>query len=427
MKVLGVIAEYNPFHNGHSYHLKTSLAICDASHTVAVMSGNFVQRGEPALINKWARTSEALSCGIDLVLELPVVYAMSSAPNFASAAVRILNSLGVVDYISFGSETGDIRKLEHISEILTEEPEPFQSLLKEYLFDGMSYAAAREKAVSAFLYRSGISRDILPPDILASSNNILGIEYLKALKSIGSKIVPLTVRRTGNAYGERNLTGIISSATSIRKAASAESPDENVHETMPASCYKIMQDEFNEGRGPVLPEDFSGMILSKLRSSSPDYLSKSVYLGEGLENRLIEAASNSGTLAEFYKNAGTKRYAPTRISRIVFNMLAGITTADFMSFNDFGGPQYIRILGFNERGREILKKADKLSELPIISKFSDAFELTGSNIPSDHDKRACFKKMLGLESLTTDIYVLAYKNSKHRKGGQEFTSEIVCV
>ena len=209
-KVLGIIGEYNPFHNGHLYHLEQSKRMTGANYTVAIMSGNFTERGSTALINKWSRTEIALNNGIDLVIELPVLYATSSAEGFAEGAIKILNSLKVVDYISFGAETSNIDILQEIANILYAEPKNYKALLAQELNKGLSFPKSRENALMLYLNNEKYS------NIISSPNNILGIEYIKALKKLKSNIKPISIARFEAGYNDTSYTGNIASATAIR-------------------------------------------------------------------------------------------------------------------------------------------------------------------------------------------------------------------
>ena len=210
-KVLGIISEYNPFHNGHLYHLIKSKKITNAEYTIAVIGGNFTQRGNASLIDKWSKTEMALLNGIDLVIELPLLYSISSAENFAEGAIKILDSLQIVDAISFGTETSDINTLNKFADILYNEPKEYKALLSHELSKGMSYPKARENAL--MLYLNDIRR--FAP-ILSSPNNILGIEYLKAIKKYKSNIIPISIQRIKTGYNDINFSGNIASATAIR-------------------------------------------------------------------------------------------------------------------------------------------------------------------------------------------------------------------
>lgn len=420
MKVLGIVAEYNPFHNGHRYHLEQSKARCGADAAVCVMSGNFIQRGEPAIVDKWIRAETALRSGIDLVLELPAVYAMSSAEFFAFGAVKILDSLGAVDFMSFGSEAGSLEKLRLAADILCEEPDEYREMLKKGLSEGLSFPAAREaglhKYIKAFRGEEALA------GILGSSNNILGIEYLKALKRLGSKIVPLTIERKGNAYNDESITGEIASATSIRKSilegtlpGSLAGIAGKLKETLPEESVEVLLREFEKGRGPVFMSDFDSALLSGLRKMSLAETGSLPYVSEGLENRIKKAAEASGTLEELILKVSTRRYTRTRIQRSLLSVLTGLSANELEAFNSAGGPQYIRILGFNKKGRHLLSLARKNTRLPLITKTAD-FKAADNPLAA---------RMLQIEAASTDQYVLAYKDPQFRKSGQEFTRNLI--
>lgn len=419
MKILGIIAEYNPFHNGHLYHLEQSRALCCANYAVCVMSGNFIQRGEPALVNKWARTHSALLSGIDLVLELPSVYAMSSAEFFAFGGIKILDSLGIVNYVSFGSESGNLEELDIIADVLSTEPKPYKFLLKKYLDMGLSYPAARERAIAEYFKQKGTCFDDIE-SILEQSNNILGIEYLKAIKKLGSSIIPITINRIDNFYGSQDITGSISSATAIRKAIIDSKGRESCNIpawTMPEASINILKQEFSCGRGPVSSANFENMILTLTRKMTVQQIKSFPYISEGLENRIKEAADSSGTLEELIEKICTRRYTRTRVQRILFGFLTGIKSSELESFNENGGPQYIRVLGFNSRGQKLLAKIKDTASLPIIVKTAN-FKNTDNYL---------LNRMLEIESHATNMYVLGYDNPEFRHAGQEFTQNVVRV
>jgi len=419
MKVLGIIAEYNPFHNGHLYHLEESKRLSMADFVVCVMSGNFIQRGEPAIVNKWARAEMALFSGADLVVELPTVYAMASAEFFAFGAVKILDSLGIVDFICFGSERGSIGELEKIAEVLHQQPASFRRFLKEQLDRGLSFPAAREYALRRYFGDdSAISGDI--EQIMGSSNSILGIEYLKALKRLGSHITPLTISRIGNEYNSEEITGSISSATAIRKLISdfpGRDFTSKLEKVLPPSSLAVLQREFKHGRGPVFPQNFDDIIIACARKMTAEQISSLPYVSEGLENRIKEAAGISGSFNQLIENISTKRYTRTRLQRSILSMLTGLTSTEFETFNKFGGPQYIRVLGFNPKGRQMLSMINKKATLPVIVKTANF-------------KNSCnplLRRMLDIESSATDMYVLGYSNPEFRKAGQEFTQNVIRV
>ncbi len=436
MSILGIIAEYNPFHNGHLYHLKKSKALTGADFTICVMSGNFVQRGSPALSDKWSRTEIALKCGVDLVIELPAVFAMSSAEYFAGGGVKLLDSLGIVDFLSFGSECGRLDELKTIAGILNDEPAEYKSYLKKALDTGISYPAARENALNRYLLKNaennqGNSDSNVNPGgsiegVIKSPNNILGIEYLKALMRIGSKIKPVTIGRTGGAYNSDELQGSISSATAIRNHIQKYKSLSSLDDALPHESMEILTREFKNGRGPVFPEDFGGFIISALRRMKTDEISRLPYIAEGLENRIKSAAEASGTLEELVESISTRRYTETRVLRCLFHILTGLDSKTFNSFIDAGGPQYIRILGFTGKGRQLLPRISSSATLPLIVKAADykhTYDTTSSS--AGKSENPLLSAMLGYEAASTDQYVLAFGNASSRASGREFTQQVV--
>ncbi len=443
MKVLGIVAEYNPFHNGHIYHIERSRELTGCDAVVCIMSGNFIQRGEPAIINKFARAEMALNCRADLVIELPHPYAMSSAESFSYGAVKILDSIGIVDSISFGSEHGNIDALNFIAGILDAEPEAYKLELKKQLEFGHSFPVCRQNALKKYLQDTNLTQskgiafglsDI--SELLETSNNILGIEYLKALKKIKSSITPYTIGRVSNSYKSTELTGTISSATAIRNsivgsietneilsALSGAATKSNYEiseltaQTLPQASKAIIEREFFQGRGPNSIKNYQEIILSLVRRMKPEQLRELPDVSEGLEYRIKFAGENSGTFEELLENICTKRYTQTRIQRILFSLLTGLSKKDKELFFEYGGPQYARILGFNKIGRLLLSEMKKKSSIPVITKTADF-------------KNSCNKllvKMLEIEAQTSDMYVLGYKNPAFRKAGQEFTHNLVIV
>ena len=313
MKVLGVVVEYNPFHNGHLYHLESAKKLTNPDFTIAVMSGNFCQRGEPAIVNKFARAKMALSNGIDVVLELPVVYSLQDAGGFAIGSIGIFEKLGLVTDIVFGSESSDLDFLKSIAKVLYENPNEFDQLIKKELKKGLSYPNARKYALKEFLK---FEENFV--DKLANSNDILGIEYLKAILKFKSKIKPHVIKRIGAKYNETELKEKISSATAIRNAIRKNL---SIKEYVPHTTYEILQNEFNEGRGPVFLENFDQFILSILRLKSRKELEKIYGFKEGLDKRFIDGADKTTNIKEFIEFVKTKRFTFSRIRRLMFNVI----------------------------------------------------------------------------------------------------------
>ena len=427
MSVVGIISEYNPLHFGHIHHLDHARNITEAQGLICVMSSNFVQRGEPAIVSKWARTQMALVSGADLVIELPTAFSCSSAEYFASGGVSILNSLGIVDYLSFGSEEGSIDALESTAEHFAYENQDFKENLKNGLNDGLSFAVARQKALETLLINNKekdnqeyfdeikINNVI---NAINKPNNILGIEYIKALKRLKSSIKPITTKRIGQDYNSVERAASYSSATSIRHhiqeimtSGLSYDNDTFLKNNMSDECLKIMIAEFSAGRGPVFPEAFENILLYAFRAKSLSELRSLPYMEEGLENRLKQAALEATSYHEFVGKVVTKRYPTSRIKRILISMLLGMTGEFLDELKNNGYAQYIRILGFNETGRALLSEIKKKAHLPIITKPASY---------NDLDNKLAVK-LFEHEVHSTDTYVLGYRDSKHMIGSQEYT------
>lgn len=410
LSVLGLIAEYNPFHNGHLYHFNTSMDITQAEYSVCVMSGDFIQRGEPAIADKWARVRMALDAGIDLCIELPVVYCCSSAELFAYGAVSILNSLNAVDYICFGSESGKLDIIDICGDILSNEPQEFKEYLRQYLSEGKSFASSRAKSLVRYM-KNHTAYDIDDEsleNLLLSPNNILGIEYVKWLKRLDSKIKPVTIKRMHSGYNDQSLKTPMPSASGIRKHIK-DYGSSGLEQFMPEYCIKIMDDEFKCGRGPVFMDSFTQAILCILRSYSADRLSDIFDVNEGLEYR-IKKASRGGSIDNIVSNIKTRRYTETRINRILIHSLLGMRKDDIMQFKFPCGPQYIRVLGFSEKGKKILSNIKKCCALPIITNAADYRKYDNAQL----------KRMMQLDITSADIYCTAFKDKIMREGGAEY-------
>lgn len=417
MKVLGLIVEYNPFHNGHLYHIQKSRELTQADHVICVISGNFIQRGEPAVINKWARTRMALHGGADLVIELPVPFAMASAEFFAFGAVKLLDSTGITDMLCFGSEAGTLAPLKEIAALLQDEPQQFRELLKQTLDTGVSFPAARASAVAQYLSAHAPTREGID-SLFSLSNNILGIEYLKALHKLQSRIVPFTLPRIGNSYTDTALTGAISSATAIRRSIEHRSSKhklETAAQALPPFSQQLMEEELAQGRGPVFSTCFENILLYRLRQMTTEELQLLPYVTEGLENRIYRATQSSGSLQQLLESLCTRRFTRTRIQRILMSLLTGTLQQDLEQFMRYGGPQYLRILGFNDAGAALLTHMKKHATLPLITRATQARQ---SCNPLVH-------RMMELEARSTDTYVLGYSDARWRKPGQEFTTPVI--
>ncbi len=352
MKTAGIIAEYNPFHKGHELLIRKAKEN-GATHVVAVMSGNCVQRGETAIFGQRVRVRAALECGADLVLQLPVVYAASGAQSFARAGVRVLDALGCVDELVFGSECGDAELILSAAKAIYSDE--VQLKIAEEIKKGITFAAARENALHAF--------DSKLSDIIQSPNNILGVEYAAAVEMLGSKMKPVTFNRIGAGHGENGDCGGIASASYIRELIKNGGEWQRF---VPEAAAKIFEAELSAGNAVVNSNKFETAVLYKMRTVSSGELSLASDVSEGIENRILAAAASATTLDELYDMAKTKRYTHARIRRIILNNLIGITAADLAV-----PVPYMRLLGLNDRGAELLKLTNESRKLPLISKTAD--------------------------------------------------------
>ncbi|MDK2990985.1 MAG: hypothetical protein PWP48_218 [Clostridiales bacterium] len=405
MTVVGIVAEYNPLHNGHLYHINMARQLANADYVVCVMSGNFVQRGEAAITNKWFRSRMALAAGIDLVIELPTVYAVQSAEQFAFGAIKLLDSIGIVDYLCFGSESGDISALTSAADVLYDEPYALQQAIKQHLANGLSYPHAVSEALSSYAHLS----------IKLTPNNTLAIEYLKALKELGSSIKPITIQRLHSSYNSAVLEGEISSATSIRRAIFENGPEyDGIRDAIPDFAYSILSDAFAKGYGPVSLDSIGLIILYALRNMPKQFLKDVLDISEGLEHRIKKAAILAGDLQTLINSIKTKRYTQTRIQRAIIHAMLGMSNNVMDELTSNGGPQYIRVLGFSEKGKQLLPYISSKSSLPLLSKAADYRSILSP--PG--------RKLFEIEIKATDLYSLAYMKPALRRAGNEFVNDI---
>lgn len=378
MNIAGITAEYNPFHTGHAYQISALKAqLGPDTSVVAVMSGSWVQQGRPAVTDKWTRARMALNGGADLILELPTVWAAASAESFARGAVELLCRCGVIDTLCFGSETGELAPLLAAAECLDSPDYPEQ--LRKALEGGASFAAARQAAVEALIGPAGAA--------LASPNNNLGVEYLRALRSLHSNIKPVTIRREGAAHNSLDRTGEgFRSATQLRQHL-ARGEWEAVRPYVPAGNLDILQS------APLAdPRLGERAVLACLRKMTAEDWARlpDAGAGEGLPQRLERAGRQCRSLDDFFTQAKTRRYAMARLRRMALWAFLGLTAADVPA-----EPPYLRVLGFNARGREVLKQMKTTAQLPILTKPAHARELDGPG-----------RRLFELEAQCTDLYGL---------------------
>lgn len=396
MKVCGIICEYNPFHNGHLYQFRR-IREMGYDFIVCLMSGHFTQRGLPACRDKWERALWALRGGADVVLELPVAYALQSAEGFAAGGVRILHGLGVVDGLCFGCETDDLARLFQTASFLLSPDEAFQENLRGFLKKGCSFAAARALAIEKSLGTQAAH-------LLCSPNAILGIEYLKALKKYKSNISPVVIERRYAPYHSQDIEGEIASATAIREAIAKK--DERFLQALPAHTAKSLQQEFVESSA------FSALILCALRRLGSPGIALLPDISEGLENRIFSAAQKSATFEEFCQTAKSARYPLSRIQRIAMYALLGLTKEDISLANCPTAPLYARLLGFRKSAAPLLARIGQESRIPLLRRAADYKTLAQEN------------RLFALDLAASDVYALC---CGQKSGGQDFTRPLILI
>lgn len=382
MKAVGLVTEYNPFHNGHLYHLNKAMELTGADISVAVMSGDFVQRGEPAVLDKYTRTSMALNSGVNLVVELPVNYAVSSAESFAAGALKVLDYVKA-DSIAFGSESGDIERLSKLAHILCDNEDTLYKEISKYTVNGISYAAARQKVVEKLTDKDTAA-------MLTSSNNILAVEYLKAIIKNNYAIKPYTVQRQGDSYNDTDIRSEYASATALRENLKAD----NISEYIPVKAGLILSSNTNY----IYPDDITETLFTRLLdilfASNYD---KNVFIenvmqypdvSKEIAGRLYKSAMDMitrtvpqrseskdnwafsfGSLCEHIK---TKEVPLSRIKRALVRITLGL---DKKHMEKYANEPYIRVLGFDKKGQEYLSYIRKTVEVPLITKTADYKEM----------------------------------------------------
>ncbi len=408
-RVIGVIAEYNPFHNGHYYHLQATKEITGADYCVAVISGNFTQRGDTSIVNKWAKTYMAICGGADLVIELPTVYSISSAENFANGAIKILDNLKVVDAVSFGAEANDLATLNNIANVLYEEPKAYTNILAHELKKGISYPSARENAL--MMYLNDIKRYA---NTLNSPNNILAIEYLKALKVQKSKLEPIMIKRKKVYYNDNKIVDDFASATAIRKLLQ-DGEYTNLRKVIPRSSYTIIGQEARKGSIVLSLEKYEKEIIYALRKMKVEEIANLPDVSEGLQFAIKNAANESNTLKDLISNIKSKRYTQTRIQRILLYALLGIDKK--LMDNSKKVVPYVRVLGFTQKGKsllsEIARTNPKLNIITSLKKYMD----------QNKNKNKILSEMLEKDIFATDIYTLGYTGES--KANLDFTNNMI--
>ena len=392
MKITAIVAEYNPLHRGHQYHINKTREITGCDYLIAIMSGNFTQRGECAAFDKWARTRMALEAGVDLVVELPVTYATASAERFARGAVEILNALGCVDFLSFGSETAQLKALLPLASLLEREPWNFRRTLQDELKKGVSFPAARQAALAAV-----VSEEAAKP--LSSPNDILAVEYLKALLHLDSRIQPVAILRRGAGYRSDALDYCeMPSAMAIRQAL-LEGKDVSAY--LPGYPPSLLAQ-------PVFAESLFPLLIYALRRSTPHSLQNIAGVGEGLEDKIWKAARTARSYDELLSLVKSRRYTTGRIARALLSCLLGVTK-DLNRRID-GQSRYARVLGMREKSVPLLSLLSQSSSIPIVTQPAKVLR----DLPLEG---------LQLDALASDLYGIL--KSPPAPAGRDCTQRLI--
>lgn len=404
MKTVGLIVEYNPLHNGHLYHFQQSKKLSAADASIAIMSGHFLQRGEPAVVDKWARAEMALRMGVDLVLELPVAFSAQPAEWFAYGAVSALDATGVVDSLCFGSESGEIGWLHAVADAMTSESAAFSELLQRELKAGLPYPAAYGKAVAAYVPGTDAAA-------LAQPNNTLGLHYLLALRRLGSAIEPLTLTREKAGYSQVDITDRrIASATALRRLLFEHGTLEELVPYVPEGTYEVLRREWQAGRAPINWEAYAKPLLLQLLHHSAEQLAEYHEVNEGLEHRIKQVlpslnSSGTGTVEALLGLLKTKRYTRTKLQRMLLRILLNHRKPQLAASVLKQGAPYLRVLGFNATGRELLRRMKKTAKVPVITKVTRFPEAS---------------PLLQLDLQATSVYALGYASATERELFRDF-------
>lgn len=414
MKIGGIIAEYNPFHKGHSYQIEEFKRISSCSHLVVAMSGNFVQRGGPALVDKYARAQMALDKGVDLVIEIPSIFAGQTAEIFARGGLLSLNSLDCVDSFCFGSEDGNIDRLTSLADFIYDQADWIDQRARDLMKGSLSYARAREEAI-----KEGF-KDFDPGNILTESNNILGLEYLKEARRLGSPMDPVTIRRKGSSYNCENLGGDLPSASAIRKTLlgstmeikPGQEPagldnlgfrglDQSLGMALDKSVLDIIKDLGNQGIGLMGEESFFqeiSYIVARDKGKLDGYFEVNGGLDKSIEKVVLTSASMEDTLESLTNKSHTR----AKLRRALYNILLGIRRSDLDQVKLVKSLPYIRVLGMTERGRDILRMAKERSGIEIVTSPAKALD------SDQYRENALYRQLLDIDLRTSAIYYQKY-------------------
>jgi len=400
MSVIGIAAEYNPFHNGHFYHISESKRAVPGAKVIAVMSGSFTQRGDPAICDKYTRTRMALENGVDIVAELPAFYAVSSAEYFAGAAVRLMNAAGVVTHISFGTESGGLDEIRLAAGALHTRGEAVNQMTRKFMSEGLPYFTAREKSLSGILRIS--------MDFIRQPNNILAVEYMKTLSETQSAIIPMTVRRSGAGYHE--------TASALRRCVMANDYPA-LAEYMPESAFFLLLRHISQ-YGSADISRLGSILFYLLRAKPADEIRAILDMNDGVAERMLRMCGQHDTITGLLDAVKTKRYAYARLKRAAAHLLLDMRKDTFDTLNRSGGPRYIRILGFRKDAARLLGEMTERASLPVITDLKKAGGVL--------DEQGAV--MLNMDIKAADVYYLACGNIKNTHGiNHEYHRGIIVV
>lgn len=413
MRTLGVVVEYNPMHNGHVYHLHQSKKITDTDAVVAVMSGHFLQRGEPSLADKWSRTEMALANGVDLVIELPVAYTVQPAEWFSFGAVATLQATGVVDALCFGSELGLMAPFLQVADVLAGEPIGFTDKLQEQLKAGLTYPAAYAEAAGHAIEHctSNHAASLDVRNWIGHPNNSLGLHYVMSLRRLNSAIEPYTIARLHAGYHDVDTPeGSIASATAIRRLWLEQGSLDACAPYLPPSVHDILKREHSLGQSPMGWDAYTRELLYRLHQLPAESIALHLEVTEGLEHRVKQSlvTMTEQSAKSLLDQLKTKRYTYTKLQRMLAHILLHHDKPNFGPHSLEKGPWYIRVLGFTDTGRSLLKRMKKCAELPVIlSANRDNINLGG----------ICG---VGADVRTTSLYVSAFKQWNARDAYRDY-------
>lgn len=410
MYVTGIVAEYNPFHNGHLYQLNRTKQITESDFVIAVMSGNFTQRGTPSIRNKFIRTQMALSAGVDMVLELPTTYASSSAERFCEAAVSVLNKTGLVNVISFGSEIGDIRILQDLAGVLTHEPAELSQLIKDYLSQGYSFPRARQSAIIKLFSQTKYDYPLTDQikEAVENPNNILGIEYIKALIKYHSAIKPLTIKRKSSHYHDTEITSPIASATAIRTQFQFDQLDA-VKQSMPADSYNLLA-----STAAYIPHlrDLNDFLHYKLIFSNIDSLYSLWDIPKDIILSILRHFKEKKSIEEIINAVTSKTYTRATVQRAVLRIILNVLQSDMEKLEPMQWIPYIKVLGCKKSASILLSELNKHAHVPVITNLKASY----SSLSSEG------KLLLDYELRASNIYQYISRSEKpyHQDFSQPF-------